>query len=63
LEARNFVISLDDGLRQTIAWYANNQKWLDDVRAGEYRTYCEKYYDNRSPSLHAIAGPGAQFGR
>jgi dTDP-glucose 4,6-dehydratase len=33
------VISLDDGLRQTIAWYRNNQKWLDDVRAGEYRTY------------------------
>ena len=57
------VISLDDGLRQTIAWYRNNQKWLDDVRAGEYRTYYEKYYDNRSHSLHAIAIPGEQLGR
>ena len=50
-------ISLDDGLRQTIEWYRNNQKWLDDVRAGEYRSYYEKYYDNRSHSLHAIAPP------
>ena len=51
------TISLDDGLRQTIEWYSNNQKWLDDVRAGEYRSYYEKYYDNRSHSLHAIARP------
>jgi dTDP-glucose 4,6-dehydratase len=49
------AISLDDGLRQTIEWYRNNQTWLDDVRAAEYRSYYEKYYDNRSHSLHAIA--------
>jgi dTDP-glucose 4,6-dehydratase len=55
------TISLSEGLRQTIEWYRNNQKWLDDVRAGEYRTYYEKYYDNRSDSLHAIAGPRSQF--
>jgi dTDP-glucose 4,6-dehydratase len=51
------AISLNDGLRKTIEWYRNNQKWLDDVRAGEYRNYYEKYYDNRSQSLHAIARP------
>jgi dTDP-glucose 4,6-dehydratase len=51
------TISLDDGLRQTIQWYRNNQPWLDNVRAGEYRTYYEKYYDNRGQSLHAIARP------
>jgi dTDP-glucose 4,6-dehydratase len=44
------AISLDDGLRQTIGWYRNSQKWLNDVRAGEYRSYYEKYYDNRSHS-------------
>ena len=54
-------ISLDDGLRQTIEWYSCNQKWLDDVRAGEYRTYYEKYYENRDRSLHAIAQPGSQI--
>jgi dTDP-glucose 4,6-dehydratase len=51
------AISLHDGLRQTIDWYRSNQKWLDGVRAGEYRSYYEKYYDNRSHSLHAIARP------
>lgn len=56
-------ISLDDGLRQTIEWYRNNQKWLADVRAGEYRTYYEKYYENRDHSLHAIAPPGSQVSR
>jgi dTDP-glucose 4,6-dehydratase len=56
-------ISLDDGLRQTIEWYSSNQKWLDDVRAGEYRTYYEKYYENRDHSLHAIARPGSQVSR
>jgi dTDP-glucose 4,6-dehydratase len=51
------AISLDDGLRQTIEWYRNNQAWLDDVRAGEYQSYYEKYYENRGDSLHAIARP------
>jgi dTDP-glucose 4,6-dehydratase len=56
-------ISLNDGLRQTIEWYSSNQKWLDDVRAGEYRTYYEKYYENRDHSLQAIARPGSQVSR
>jgi dTDP-glucose 4,6-dehydratase len=57
------AIPLDDGLRQTIAWYRNNAKWLDDIRAGEYRGYYEKYYENRDHSLHAISGPGARLPR
>lgn len=52
------AISLDDGLRQTIDWYKNNKKWLDDVRDGEYRSYYEKYYENRDTSLLAIARSG-----
>jgi dTDP-glucose 4,6-dehydratase len=36
------AISLDDGLGQTIDWYKNNKKLLDDVRAGDYRSYYEK---------------------
>ena len=49
------AISLEDGLRQTIDWYKNNKKWVDDVRAGEYRLYYEQYYENRDSSLHTIA--------
>ena len=49
-------IALDEGLRQTIEWYKTNTKWLDGVRAGEYRSYYEKYYEDRERSLQAIGG-------
>jgi dTDP-glucose 4,6-dehydratase len=54
-------ISLEDGLRQTIEWYKENTKWVSAVRAGEYRSYYKKYYDNRESSLNAIAGTGAKL--
>jgi dTDP-glucose 4,6-dehydratase len=50
-------ISFEDGLLQTIDWYKSNTKWLASVRAGEYRSYYQKYYENRDASLHAIT-PG-----
>jgi dTDP-glucose 4,6-dehydratase len=49
------MISLDEGLRRTIEWYECNPEWLASVNAGEYRSYYEKYYDNRDSSLRAIA--------
>jgi dTDP-glucose 4,6-dehydratase len=53
------TIPLNDGLRRTIEWYGNNKKWLNDIRAGEYRSYYEKYYDNRDRSLDALARSGS----
>jgi len=52
-------ISLEDGIRQTIEWYQDHGKWLADVRAGEYLSYYEKYYDDRVNALNAIAGSGS----
>ena len=49
------TISLDEGLRRTIEWYESNHDWLANVNAGEYRSYYEKYYENRDSSLRAIA--------
>ena len=49
------MTSLEDGLRRTIEWYKSNPDWLASVNAGEYRSYYEKYYDNRDSSLRAIA--------
>jgi dTDP-glucose 4,6-dehydratase len=49
------AISLEDGLRQTIQWYENHRDWLEGVRGGDYRSYYEKYYENREASLRAIA--------
>src|SRR5277367_2629280 len=52
------AISLEEGLRQTIEWYRANTEWMARVRDGEYRSYYEKYYENRDSSLHAIAQIG-----
>jgi hypothetical protein len=49
------MIPLDEGLRRTIEWYESNLEWLASVNAGEYRSYYEKYYNNRDSSLRAIA--------
>ncbi len=45
---------LDEGLRQTINWYKENTAWMASVRGGEYRTYYEKYYENREASLKGM---------
>jgi dTDP-glucose 4,6-dehydratase len=57
------AISLDEGLGQTIAWYKANGEWMVGVRRGEYRSYYEKYYENRDSSLHAIAQSGPKSPR
>src|SRR5258708_3231897 len=49
------ITALDEGLRGTIEWYESNLEWLASVNAGEYRSYYEKYYNNRDSSLRAIA--------
>jgi dTDP-glucose 4,6-dehydratase len=54
-------ISLEDGIRRTVQWYKDNTKWVSDVRAGEYLSYYEKYYDDRENSLNAIAGSGSKL--
>ena len=51
----NPVVSLEEGLRQTIRWYQTHSEWLTAVRGGEYRTYYEKYYNNRDFSLRALS--------
>jgi len=49
------TISLEEGLRRTIDWYKTHGDWIAGVRAGDYRTYYEKFYENRDASLHKIA--------
>lgn len=54
-------ISLEDGIRHTVQWYKDNSQWVAAVRAGEYLSYYEKYYDDRENSLKAIAGSRAKL--
>ncbi len=48
------TVPLDEGLRRTIDWYRTNTDWLAGVRGGDYRTYYQKYYENRDSSLFAV---------
>jgi dTDP-glucose 4,6-dehydratase len=54
-------IPLEDGIRQTINWYKENTKWVSDVRAGEYLSYYERYYEDRDNSLSAIASSDSKL--
>jgi len=40
-------VSFEEGLRQTLQWYLDNDDWLQRVTSGAYREYYEHMYDNR----------------
>lgn len=46
-------ITFEDALRDTIAWYRDNPKWLAEVRSGEYAKYYAKHYGKRTPGPKA----------
>ena len=37
----------DDGIRQTIDWYLENESWWKNIMNGAYQEYYEKMYGNR----------------
>jgi dTDP-glucose 4,6-dehydratase len=54
------LVPLDQGLRQTIDWYKSHSDWIAGVRDGEYRTYYQKYYENRDASINALTQTESQ---
>jgi dTDP-glucose 4,6-dehydratase len=38
------LVNLENGLKQTIEWYKNNQSWWQRVKSGEYQEYYKKQY-------------------
>jgi dTDP-glucose 4,6-dehydratase len=42
------VMNFETGLALSIAWYRDNAAWVGRVRSGEYRTYYERNYGNRT---------------
>jgi dTDP-glucose 4,6-dehydratase len=40
-------ITFEIGLAETIAWYLDNEKWLDNITSGAYADYYEQQYQNR----------------
>ncbi len=39
----------EGGLRKTVAWYLENDAWIEDVRTGAYRDWIKKNYEERIP--------------
>lgn len=37
----------EDGIKQTIRWYLDNQTWLEEIRSGEYQDYYKKMYHDK----------------
>jgi len=40
-------VSFEEGIKQTIDWYLQNQKWLSNVTSGDYQKYYDAMYKNR----------------
>ena len=39
--------TFDEGIKRTIRWYLDNEKWWKDILAGDYQNYYEKMYGSR----------------
>ena len=46
-------MDFETGLARTIEWYRSHSAWVARVRSGEYRTYYERNYGDRSDLTHA----------
>lgn len=40
--------TFETGIRKTVEWYLDNQKWVSNVQSGSYRDWVQQNYDGRS---------------
>lgn len=40
-------VTFDEGLDKTVDWYLNNQKWIENVKSGQYTRWLEMQYNKR----------------
>ncbi|MEP0845818.1 MAG: dTDP-glucose 4,6-dehydratase [Phycisphaerae bacterium] len=41
------AVHFDEGLKQTVQWYRENEAWWRPIKSGEYRRYYERQYGQR----------------
>ena len=41
------LVTFEEGIRSTIRWYLDHQKWMEHVISGEYMKFFDKNYQNR----------------
>jgi dTDP-glucose 4,6-dehydratase len=51
-------ISLEEGLKQTVAWYLSNSDWIRRVTARTYRAYFRRQYERRESMLSQVLNAG-----
>jgi dTDP-glucose 4,6-dehydratase len=54
------AINLEDGLGRTVDWYCKNSEWMQSVRDGNYKSYYQRYYEDRAATLESIARGSGQ---
>ncbi len=40
-------LQFEEGIEKTVAWYLDNQQWMDNITSGEYENYYNEMYANR----------------
>lgn len=45
-------ISLDDGLRATVAWYRDNESWWRPLKSGEFWEFYQRNYQPMPTQAH-----------
>ena len=38
-------LQFEEGIKKTVRWYLNNQKWLQNISSGKYLEYYKNWYD------------------
>jgi len=44
-------VSFEEGLRGTVRWYRENDRWIEGVRSGAYTGYYQQMYQDRDQTL------------
>jgi dTDP-glucose 4,6-dehydratase len=40
-------LQFEEGIRNTIEWYLDNEEWLNNITSGDYQKYYNKQYTER----------------
>ena len=40
-------LQFEQGIERTVAWYLDNQEWIDNITSGEYEKYYDEMYKDR----------------
>lgn len=40
-------VSFEDGIKETVEWFKNNEAWWKNIKSGEYQNYYEKQYGKK----------------